>query len=150
MMEAVSNSKTSVNFYQTTRHSIPEDSHLQMVMLLTCEFLKTAVFILTAVRTSNPTCEFLFAAPDGVHLRARMRRALLQDPALLWTPAQSPWTVTRNPHQDSITRPRRPCSLRYAKTNEHGKICLKRNLLWRDTVLMEKFSREFEVKTNIN
>jgi hypothetical protein len=29
MMEAVSISETSVNFYQTTLRSIPEDSHLQ-------------------------------------------------------------------------------------------------------------------------
>jgi hypothetical protein len=28
MMEAVSSSETSVNFYQTTRRNIPEDSHL--------------------------------------------------------------------------------------------------------------------------
>jgi hypothetical protein len=28
MMEAVSTSETSVNFYQTTRRNIPEDSHL--------------------------------------------------------------------------------------------------------------------------
>jgi hypothetical protein len=28
MMEAASNSETSVNFYQTTRHNNPEDSHL--------------------------------------------------------------------------------------------------------------------------
>jgi hypothetical protein len=28
-MEAVSTSETSVNFYQTTRRNIPEDSHLQ-------------------------------------------------------------------------------------------------------------------------
>jgi hypothetical protein len=28
MMEAASTSETSVNFYQTTRRSIPEDSHL--------------------------------------------------------------------------------------------------------------------------
>jgi hypothetical protein len=27
-MEAASTSKTSVNFYQTTRRNIPEDSHL--------------------------------------------------------------------------------------------------------------------------
>jgi hypothetical protein len=29
MMEAVRTSKTLVNFYQTTRRNIPEDSHLQ-------------------------------------------------------------------------------------------------------------------------
>jgi hypothetical protein len=29
MMEAASTSETSVNFYQTTRRSISEDSHLQ-------------------------------------------------------------------------------------------------------------------------
>jgi hypothetical protein len=29
MMEAVSTSETSVNFYQTTRRNIPEDSYLQ-------------------------------------------------------------------------------------------------------------------------
>jgi hypothetical protein len=29
MMEAASSSETSVNFYQTTRRSNPEDSHLQ-------------------------------------------------------------------------------------------------------------------------
>jgi hypothetical protein len=28
-MEAESASKTSINFYQTTRRNIPEDSHLQ-------------------------------------------------------------------------------------------------------------------------
>jgi hypothetical protein len=28
MMEAVNTSETSVNFYQTTQHNIPEDSHL--------------------------------------------------------------------------------------------------------------------------
>jgi hypothetical protein len=28
MMEAVGTSETSVNFYQTTRRNIPEDSHL--------------------------------------------------------------------------------------------------------------------------
>jgi hypothetical protein len=30
MMDAVSTSETSVNFYQTTRRNIPENSHLQM------------------------------------------------------------------------------------------------------------------------
>jgi hypothetical protein len=29
MMEAVSTSETSENFYKTARHNIPEDSHLQ-------------------------------------------------------------------------------------------------------------------------
>jgi hypothetical protein len=33
MMEAVSTSETSVSFYETTRHNIPEDSHL-LVMLI--------------------------------------------------------------------------------------------------------------------
>jgi hypothetical protein len=28
VMEAISTSETSVNFYQTTRRSVPEDSHL--------------------------------------------------------------------------------------------------------------------------
>jgi hypothetical protein len=32
MMEAVSTSETSVNFYQTTRCTIPEDSHLQFLL----------------------------------------------------------------------------------------------------------------------
>jgi hypothetical protein len=30
MMEAESTSETSVNFYQTTRRNIPEDSHLHI------------------------------------------------------------------------------------------------------------------------
>jgi hypothetical protein len=30
MMEAAITSETSVNFYQTTRRNIPEDSHLQV------------------------------------------------------------------------------------------------------------------------
>jgi hypothetical protein len=30
MMEATSNSETSLNFYQTTRHYNPEDSHLHI------------------------------------------------------------------------------------------------------------------------
>jgi hypothetical protein len=40
MMEAVSTSDTSVNFYQTTQRNIPEDSHL---------------FIFAAVKTLNLT-----------------------------------------------------------------------------------------------
>jgi hypothetical protein len=39
MMEASRASETSVNFYQTTRRYNPEE----------------AIFVLTAVRTSNPT-----------------------------------------------------------------------------------------------
>jgi hypothetical protein len=31
-MEAISTSVTSVNFYQTTRRNIPEDSHLHLVI----------------------------------------------------------------------------------------------------------------------
>jgi hypothetical protein len=34
MMEAVSTSETTVNFYQTTRRNIPEDSHLRLVTCL--------------------------------------------------------------------------------------------------------------------
>jgi hypothetical protein len=34
MMEAVSNSETSVSFYQTARHNIPEHSHLQICKIL--------------------------------------------------------------------------------------------------------------------
>jgi hypothetical protein len=30
MMEAESTSEMSVNFYQTTQHNIPEDSHLHL------------------------------------------------------------------------------------------------------------------------
>jgi hypothetical protein len=30
MMEAVTTFETSVNFYQTTRHNVPEDSHLHI------------------------------------------------------------------------------------------------------------------------
>jgi hypothetical protein len=31
MMDSASTSETSINFYPTTRRSIPEDSHLQLV-----------------------------------------------------------------------------------------------------------------------
>jgi hypothetical protein len=31
IMGAASTSETSVNFYQTTRRNIPEDSHLQLI-----------------------------------------------------------------------------------------------------------------------
>jgi hypothetical protein len=34
LMEAVSSSETSVNIYQTTRHNIPEDSHLHVHIVL--------------------------------------------------------------------------------------------------------------------
>jgi hypothetical protein len=33
-MEAVSISETSVNFYETTRRNIPQDSHLQEITFL--------------------------------------------------------------------------------------------------------------------
>jgi hypothetical protein len=33
MMEAVSTFETPVNFYQTTRRNIPEDSHLRSILL---------------------------------------------------------------------------------------------------------------------
>jgi hypothetical protein len=42
MMEASSTSETSKNFYQTTRHSIPDDSHLQNYVIL--HLLKNSVF----------------------------------------------------------------------------------------------------------
>jgi hypothetical protein len=35
MMEAASTSETSVNFYQTTRGNIPEDSHLNSLTFIT-------------------------------------------------------------------------------------------------------------------
>jgi hypothetical protein len=38
MMEAVSTSETSVNFYQATWHNIPEDSHLNLNDLLSLHF----------------------------------------------------------------------------------------------------------------
>jgi hypothetical protein len=34
-MEAVSTSETSVNFYQTTRRNIPEDSHFRLAVVRT-------------------------------------------------------------------------------------------------------------------
>jgi hypothetical protein len=38
MMEAARTSETLVNFYQTTRHYNPEDSHLQKILhLLGCQ-----------------------------------------------------------------------------------------------------------------
>jgi hypothetical protein len=42
MVEAVSTSKTSVNFYDTTRRNIPEDSHLRAVewLAITCRTRK--------------------------------------------------------------------------------------------------------------
>jgi hypothetical protein len=48
MMEAVSTSETSVNFYQTTRRNIPEDS----------------IFVLAVVKTWNLTEEWLFSETD--------------------------------------------------------------------------------------
>jgi hypothetical protein len=34
MMEAISTSETSINFYETTRRNIPEDGHLQNRFIL--------------------------------------------------------------------------------------------------------------------
>jgi hypothetical protein len=48
VMEAARTSETLVNFYQTTRRYNPEDSH----------------FVLTAVRTSNPTNYTSFTEQD--------------------------------------------------------------------------------------
>jgi hypothetical protein len=39
MIEAVSTSETSVNFYQTTRRNIPEDSNLQLLYDLISKML---------------------------------------------------------------------------------------------------------------
>jgi hypothetical protein len=39
MVEAESTSETSVNFYQTTRHNKPEDSHLQR-LVASCQIQK--------------------------------------------------------------------------------------------------------------
>jgi hypothetical protein len=39
----ISTSKTSVNFYQTARHNIPEDSHLDMFVSLALSLFKSAV-----------------------------------------------------------------------------------------------------------
>jgi hypothetical protein len=50
MMEAVSTSKMSLNFYQTTRRNIPEDSHLHTRRR---ENLKLLMFSKTACYASN-------------------------------------------------------------------------------------------------
>jgi hypothetical protein len=50
MMEAASISKTSVNFYQTTRRSNPEDSHL---LTRRRENLKSYVFIIFPTRNTG-------------------------------------------------------------------------------------------------
>jgi hypothetical protein len=39
MMEAASTSETLVNFYQTTRHNKPEDSHLQLNLVRFSKYL---------------------------------------------------------------------------------------------------------------
>jgi hypothetical protein len=64
MMVAASTSETSVNFYQTTRHNIPEDSHLRTCrrenlkfyyfLKLTNFILFTAVLPLHIDRVSRP------------------------------------------------------------------------------------------------
>jgi hypothetical protein len=41
MLAAVSTSKTSVNFYETTRRKTPDDSHLQCILI----FARSVLFI---------------------------------------------------------------------------------------------------------
>jgi hypothetical protein len=43
MMQAVSTSETSVNFYQTTWRNIPEDSHLLAKIMFLC-YMKIFIF----------------------------------------------------------------------------------------------------------
>jgi hypothetical protein len=40
VMEAVSRSETSVNFYETTRRNIPEDGHLHFIYLFVVDNMK--------------------------------------------------------------------------------------------------------------
>jgi hypothetical protein len=54
MMETVSTSETSVNFYRTTRHNIPEDSHLQNI------FRRHSPAILVEFYNSVPAKNFPF------------------------------------------------------------------------------------------
>jgi RNase adaptor protein for sRNA GlmZ degradation len=60
MMAAERSSETLVNFYQTTRRYNPEDSHLPSTRLHGTTSQKTAIFVLTVVRTSNPTQVFVW------------------------------------------------------------------------------------------
>jgi hypothetical protein len=53
MMELVSTSEMPVNFYQTTWHHNPEDSHNKFA----------------AVKTSDPTEQYLFSVPYGQYQR---------------------------------------------------------------------------------
>jgi hypothetical protein len=52
MMEAASTSKTSVNFYRTTRHNTPEDSHVHMSSCL-CFTLNVIISYTWAMKHSG-------------------------------------------------------------------------------------------------
>jgi hypothetical protein len=57
MMEAITSSKTSVNFYQTTCHNIPEDSHLhtrRRENLKTQQGTQTSHYDLQTAQRSTP------------------------------------------------------------------------------------------------
>jgi hypothetical protein len=62
MMEAVSISKTSVNFYKTTRRNIPKDGHLHIRRR---ENLKSHICDLDGIQTHDPQLKTIHSFNGG-------------------------------------------------------------------------------------
>jgi hypothetical protein len=75
MMETASTSETSINFYQTTRRNIPEDSHLHfatvrtwnltnfqlvLIILWPCTVSSSEIWIKLYADVNEPICKFLW------------------------------------------------------------------------------------------
>jgi hypothetical protein len=59
MLEAVSTSKTSANFFQTARRNVPEESHLQFVYLQSfLTFCSRRLLVKNSGRTAKKTAHF--------------------------------------------------------------------------------------------
>jgi hypothetical protein len=56
MMEAVSTSKTLVNFYQTTQHNNPEDSHLDNLGFLSIKVKIVNLTVVTRIPIPIDSC----------------------------------------------------------------------------------------------
>jgi hypothetical protein len=88
MMEAVSISETSVNFYKTTQHSIPEDSHLHSQQLFSKKFptkiLYTFIFsLILATYLAHPNLLHFTTPKLQGDLYIKSRSSLLSNTRLV-------------------------------------------------------------------
>jgi hypothetical protein len=109
MMEAVSTSETSVNFYQTTRCNISEDIHLYVLQLFHVAILNMLIFNFPYFRISSILLTFTFifciyllsSSFISTHLVSAQLVASTHYPLICLYQSLCPFSITPNSRRSS-------------------------------------------------